>query len=112
MSFFWPGVGLGVRQATLVRLLPRTGRRHQLRVHMAHLGHPLLGDVSYAGDITTHRLCLHAVSVTFEHGEHEVAGAQSTPAGGSHDSSYDSSQHLPPSGLCISTKNPFDSFVT
>lgn len=95
-------------KATLIRLLPHTGRRHQLRVHMAHLGHPLLGDVSYAGDISTHRLCLHAVSVTFEHGGHEVAEGQGTPAAGEHDSS----QHLPPSGLCISTKNPFDSFVT
>jgi len=32
---------------TLVRLLPETGRRHQLRVHMAALGHPILGDIIY-----------------------------------------------------------------
>ncbi|EPY26456.1 pseudouridylate synthase [Angomonas deanei] len=32
---------------TLVRLYPRTGRRHQLRVHCAALGHPILGDVCY-----------------------------------------------------------------
>ena len=33
---------------TRVRLLPRTGRSHQLRVHMAALGHPILGDPVYA----------------------------------------------------------------
>ena len=32
---------------TLVRLFPRTGRRHQLRVHMAAAGHPILGDILY-----------------------------------------------------------------
>ena len=33
--------------ATLLRLFPATGRRHQLRVHLAALGHPILGDVLY-----------------------------------------------------------------
>jgi 23S rRNA pseudouridine1911/1915/1917 synthase len=33
--------------ATLLRLFPETGRRHQLRVHLAALGHPILGDVLY-----------------------------------------------------------------
>jgi 23S rRNA pseudouridine1911/1915/1917 synthase len=32
---------------TLVRLTPRTGRQHQLRVHMAAIGHPILGDKLY-----------------------------------------------------------------
>ncbi|MBZ5639341.1 MAG: RluA family pseudouridine synthase [Acidobacteriia bacterium] len=32
---------------TLVRLFPRTGRRHQLRVHLAAIGHPVLGDILY-----------------------------------------------------------------
>jgi 23S rRNA pseudouridine1911/1915/1917 synthase len=32
---------------TLVRLFPRTGRRHQLRVHMTAIGHPILGDAMY-----------------------------------------------------------------
>jgi 23S rRNA pseudouridine1911/1915/1917 synthase len=34
---------------TLVRLLPETGRTHQLRVHMQHLGHPIVADRLYAG---------------------------------------------------------------
>jgi 23S rRNA pseudouridine1911/1915/1917 synthase len=33
--------------ATLLRLFPETGRRHQLRVHLAALGHPILGDILY-----------------------------------------------------------------
>jgi 23S rRNA pseudouridine1911/1915/1917 synthase len=35
---------------TVVRLMPRTGRAHQLRVHMAWLGHPLVGDKIYGPD--------------------------------------------------------------
>ena len=34
---------------TLVRLLPKTGRTHQLRVHLADLGHPIIGDRVYGG---------------------------------------------------------------
>ena len=50
-----------------VELKPETGRSHQLRLHMKHLGHPILGDVFY-GDSSTHaRLCLHARSLTFKH---------------------------------------------
>ncbi|MEM9571759.1 MAG: RluA family pseudouridine synthase [Pseudomonadota bacterium] len=53
--------------ATRVSLHPKTGRSHQLRLHMASLGHPILGDVFY-GDPNAHdRLCLHASSLRFNH---------------------------------------------
>ena len=40
-------------QGALVELEPMTGRMHQLRVHMAHIGRPLIGDVRYGGALTT-----------------------------------------------------------
>jgi hypothetical protein len=57
---------------TTVELSPVTGRTHQLRMHMAYLGHPLLGDSLYApaSVITVYeskRLHLHANSITFTH---------------------------------------------
>ncbi len=52
---------------TRVSLAPETGRSHQLRLHMASLGHPILGDVFY-GDPESHaRLCLHAKSLSLNH---------------------------------------------
>ncbi len=52
-----------------VRLMPRTGRSHQLRVHMLALGHPILGDPFYAsGAALDHpRLMLHSESLQFRH---------------------------------------------
>lgn len=44
---------------TLVRLEPKTGRTHQLRVHLHAIGHPIVGDVLYGGE-TADRLFLHA----------------------------------------------------
>lgn len=38
---------------SLVELTPGTGRTHQLRVHMASVGHPILGDVTYGGGVRT-----------------------------------------------------------
>ncbi len=52
---------------TLVRLQPKTGRTHQLRVHMHHLGHPILGDPLYGRSDAIFRnasLMLHALKLT------------------------------------------------
>lgn len=74
---------------SLVRCILETGRTHQIRVHMAHLGHPLLGDTVYGSGFKTkttklspnqqealehlNRQALHAAVLGFEHpatGEH------------------------------------------
>jgi RluA family pseudouridine synthase len=54
----------------LVRLWPQTGRTHQLRVHLAHLGAPILGDRLYGRADSAKRLLLHAQRITLPaHGE-------------------------------------------
>lgn len=45
--------------STTLELSPETGRTHQLRVHLKHLGHPIVGDILYGGR-TASRLMLHA----------------------------------------------------
>ena len=52
-----------------VRLMPKTGRSHQLRVHMLALGHPILGDPFYAaGPARDHpRLMLHSEELRLRH---------------------------------------------
>lgn len=63
---------------SLIKLTPKTGRTHQLRVHMSHVGHPMLGDTLYGGrEIHTPlpdgtpfaftRQALHAYEITFTH---------------------------------------------
>lgn len=47
---------------SLLELKPTTGRTHQLRVHLEHLGHPILGDTFYGGH-SADRLFLHAKSL-------------------------------------------------
>ncbi len=55
---------------TRLELRPKTGRSHQLRIHLRDLGHPILGDDLYAPpamQALTDRLMLHALSLTVVH---------------------------------------------
>ena len=82
----WYEVIQRFEKATYVRLLPKTGRTHQLRVHMNHLGHPILADSLYRGrsqvtqadlnpqsdtdeesPVLIQRQALHALRLTFRH---------------------------------------------
>ena len=49
-------------ERSLIELRPTTGRTHQLRVHLAHIKHPIVGDTFYHG-VKADRLLLHALSV-------------------------------------------------
>lgn len=63
----WPGLPEG---ASLIELTPATGRTHQLRVHMAWLGCPILGDEFYAPPsvrAAANRLLLHAERLELTH---------------------------------------------
>lgn len=54
--------------ATYVELELETGRTHQLRVHLSHIGHPIYGDTLYGGPrYPIRRQALHATHVQFEH---------------------------------------------
>ena len=58
------------RGYTHVRCRLETGRTHQIRVHMAHLGHPILGDLVYGHkkpELGQDSQCLHAVRLEFRH---------------------------------------------
>lgn len=52
---------------SLLELRPFTGRTHQLRVHLAFLGHPILGDTKYGKNNQFKRLALHAEYIGFIH---------------------------------------------
>ncbi|MDW3202851.1 tRNA pseudouridine(65) synthase TruC, partial [Vibrio sp. 1865] len=60
----------------LMEMKPKTGRKHQLRRHMAHLRHPIVGDTSHGdgkhnklfrNEFDSHRLLLHASELRFVH---------------------------------------------
>ena len=52
---------------TLLRLLPKTGRTHQLRVQLSSRGMPIVGDDFYGGSTALARQALHAARLTFPH---------------------------------------------
>ncbi len=53
---------------SLIELYLETGRTHQIRVHMAHIGHPLVGDVLYGkSSCLVERHFLHAFHLGFKH---------------------------------------------
>lgn len=68
-------------QFSLIKLTPKTGRTHQLRVHLSQIGHPMVGDTLYGGRIVEgparegsteapfrfERQALHAYEITFIH---------------------------------------------
>jgi tRNA pseudouridine65 synthase len=71
-----------VERCALVLAIPETGRGHQIRRHLRHLSHPIVGDVNYGrGDINRHyrarydlhRLALHAHALAFDH---PISGAR------------------------------------
>ena len=69
------------RYVSVIRCRLRTGRTHQIRVHLKHLGHPIVGDPAYSGPqwrgipdkklqkslASLHRQALHAARITFPH---------------------------------------------
>lgn len=81
--------GVGNGQAfTLLKCELETGRTHQIRVHMASIGHPLLGDPIYGGTNTkfevhhkslVHGQCLHAKELTFTHPHTQATVAFTAP---------------------------------
>ena len=79
----WLLLGPHVPAGTRVQLRPVTGRSHQLRVHMAAIGHPILGDELYADDEArqqSDRLLLHAAHIAFAHpGNQQPASFSSAP---------------------------------
>lgn len=61
---------------SLIQLLPKTGRMHQLRIHLNKINHPLIGDPKYGDrfhnrmfqtEFDMHKLFLHATTLSFQH---------------------------------------------
>jgi tRNA pseudouridine65 synthase len=80
-----------IERCSLVEAVPLTGRLHQIRRHLRHLNHPLVGDVNYgSGEVNRHfratyglhRLALHATELIFPHpatGERVAVRARVAP---------------------------------
>ena len=66
--------GRTLSKFTLLRLFPKTGRTHQIRVHLKYFGHPIVADDKYAGEDRARedrkwcpRMFLHAAKISFTH---------------------------------------------
>ncbi|HCC05902.1 TPA: hypothetical protein DEP94_00865 [Candidatus Nomurabacteria bacterium] len=66
---------------TLVKLIPKTGRTHQLRAHMTYIGHPIVGDIAYGSKIKSERIMLHALNLKFKIGEKDFEFEVEVPEG-------------------------------
>ena len=51
----------------MLELKPLTGRTHQIRVHLSHIGHPVVGDKLYGGKMLLARQFLHAAKLELIH---------------------------------------------
>ena len=56
-----------LKNKSLIKVLLLTGRTHQIRVHMSHIGHPLVGDQKYGAKMMADRPLLHCQSISFMH---------------------------------------------
>lgn len=61
--------------AALVEALPRTGRTHQIRLHLAHAGHPVFGDTRYGGPPCA-RMMLHCRAMSFRAADGRLVAAE------------------------------------
>ncbi len=62
-----------------IQITPKTGRMHQIRVHMSHMGHPIVGDSLYGSNVVAKRIMLHAKSLElFTSKDHNIK-VETTP---------------------------------
>lgn len=86
---------------TLLTCRPKTGRTHQIRVHLVALGHPIVGDPIYAnrsapGEESAHRLMLHAWRLAFDHPDSGKRMEVEAEVPSSFDAVLDALRKLPP----------------
>jgi len=67
-------------EVALIEAIPHTGRTHQIRVHLAEGGHPIVGDSHYGSRVSASRVMLHAASLTFLHPVTSLEIAVQSPA--------------------------------
>lgn len=67
---YWKCIKKG-KNGSLLQCVPKTGRTHQIRVHLSEMGHPILGDTQYGPHVTfplgVNRVLLHSYKIAFIH---------------------------------------------